>query len=159
MAHRDRFYLWCVAVLAVSVIAGCSKGPTFVHASGKVLYRNGSTIKGGVREIRFEPSRDIPSQGLRTAAGQIGEDGTFQLFTRRTDGIMPGTYNVEVSVWKGTHEPISLIDEKYSASATTPFKNVKIEHDQDDLKFEIDPLPTAKTAPYAAEATKPQAQP
>jgi hypothetical protein len=129
-----------------------------VQVRGKVLHSDGSVVKGGIREIRFEPSRDVPSEGLRTASGTIETDGSYHLFTRKpNDGIMPGTYNVMVSVWKGQHEPVSLIDDRYSASATTPFKDVKIDRDRDDLDFEIEAKQNAGAAGAPTAATPGQA--
>ena len=98
-------------------------------------------------------------RGTANRVRAIEADGSYHLFTRKpNDGIMPGTYNVMVSVWKGQHEPVSLIDERYSASATTPFKNVKIDRDRDDLNFEIEAKPGAGvSADSTAETVKPGA--
>jgi hypothetical protein len=46
-----------------------------------------------------------------------------------------------ITVWKEQHDPVSLIDDRYSAAGTTPFKNVKIDREQDDLDFRIESKP------------------
>ena len=121
-------------VLVVAVTAGCSKGPAMVHVSGKVLNKDGSVPKGGVRSIRFEPTQDTSAESRRVASGAIGDDGSYELFTKKPgDGILRGKYNVTFTVWKGPHDSVSLIPEKYTASATTPYKEVMIDHDQTDL--------------------------
>jgi hypothetical protein len=142
-----------LGLMLVIGILGCQGGQKMVQVTGKIQNKDGSKLQGGLREVRFEPSRDVPQQGLHTASGTIESDGSYHLFTRKpNDGIMPGTYNVMVSVWKGQHEPVSLIDERYSGAATTPFKNVKIDRDQDDLNFNIEPKSNAGTAAETPQA-------
>src|SRR5690349_9423773 len=83
-----------LSLLATMCLFGCNKAPSMVQVRGKVLNSDGSPVKGGIREIRFEPARDVPHEGLRTASGTIETDGSYHLFTRKPDdGIMPGTYN------------------------------------------------------------------
>src|SRR4051812_2075790 len=136
---RGRLLLLMIAFAAV---VGCNKGPSMVHVKGKVSYTDGSPLKGGVRVVRFEPTQDMPAEKRRVASGPIDNDGSYELFTRRPgDGVIPGTYNVTFTVWKGEHEPGSLIDEKYAASSTTPFKNVKVDADRTDFNFQIEPMP------------------
>jgi hypothetical protein len=50
---------------------------------------------------------------------------------------VPGDYAVTFSVWKGPMEPESLIDEQYIQATTTPYK-VTVEHDLNDLDFELE---------------------
>jgi len=127
-----------------AAIAGCNRSASMVHVGGKVSYHDGSAPKGGVRIVRFEPVKDAPAEKRRTASGNIAEDGSYELFTRMPgDGVIPGTYNVTFMVWKGEHDRVSLIADKYTASATTPYKDVRVEQDKNDLNFEIEPIPTA----------------
>jgi hypothetical protein len=145
----------CALALSVLIlVTGCNHGPTMLRVGGKVQYKDGSVPTGGVRVVRFEPSHSGPNEGLRVASGQIENDGSYELFTKRPgDGVMPGTYNVTFTIWKGPHEPVSLISEKYTASASTPFKDVKVDRGRDDLNFEIEPLDssagTAQTTGHA----------
>jgi hypothetical protein len=139
--------LLLVGLSIVGALVGCNKSPAMVQVRGKVAYHDGSVPHGGVRIVRFEPVQDTAAEKRRTASGNIGDDGSFELFTRMPgDGVIPGTYNVTFTVWKGEHDRVSLIADKYTASATTPFKNVPVEHDVTDLKFEIEPMPASGPA-------------
>jgi hypothetical protein len=51
---------------------------------------------------------------------------------------------VTFTIWKGPRDPVSLIPEKYTAAATTPFKDITIDRDQADLNFELEPPATGK---------------
>jgi hypothetical protein len=124
---------------------------------GKVLYKDGTVPQGGVRVIRFEPASDTTATIRKTASGQIQDDGSFELFTRKPgDGVFLGKYAVTFTHWRGTRDRVSLIDEKYTTAATTPY-HVTVEEDVDDLKFEIEPAqggaarPASRARP-AAEA-------
>lgn len=146
--HIQRTCCLPLVALALSTIAlaGCNRGPRMVQVSGKVLYKDGSAPKGGVRVIRFEPSKDAPEETRRVASGQIETDGSFHLFTRKPgDGVFPGEYAVTFTLWKGPRDPVSYVDEKFTASSTTPY-HVTIEDDTTDLKFEIEPAPAGQTA-------------
>jgi hypothetical protein len=142
--------LGALAILAG--ITGCGKGLGMVHVRGKVTYKDGSAPKGGARAIRFEPAQDTTAEVRKAAAGEIGTDGSFEMFTKRPgDGVIPGKYNVTFTVVKGSHDPVSLIQEKYTVSATTPYKDVTIDRDVDDLKFEIEPIQPADGAAAAMQ--------
>lgn len=131
----------------VFAAAGCSKGPVMVQVRGKVLNKDGSVPKGGIRVVRFEPTQDSTALVRQVASGQIGDDGTYELFSKRPgDGVNIGKYNVTFTFWKGPHEPGSLVLEKYTASATTPYKDILVDHDQDDLNFQVEPLAAGATA-------------
>jgi hypothetical protein len=131
--------------LVCAPLAGCSHGPSMVHVSGKVLNKDGSVPAGGVRIIRFEPIQTAGEERKgRIASGNIEKDGSFDLFTRTPgDGVMPGRYNVTFTIWKGEHDRVALIPDSYASAATTPYKDVVVERDQSDLKFEVEPLPKA----------------
>ena len=108
-----------------------------VQVRGKVLAEDGSTINRGLREIRFEPMDDTTAVMRRTAIAQIMDDGSFELFTRRPgDGVLPGKYAVTISVIKAPRDPVSLIDETVSVSATTPYHET-IENDVDGLEYKV----------------------
>jgi hypothetical protein len=126
--------------LGFVIAQGCNRGPAVAEVRGKVLYKDGTPIKGGVRTIRFEPAQDSTAEISRVAGGTIENDGSFELQRRKPgDGVYLGKYKVVVTVWKGAREPISLIKDEYTQSATTPFE-ATIEGDTDDLLFELEPL-------------------
>jgi hypothetical protein len=133
--------LLTVAALCLTAVAGCGRGPAVAQVRGKVLYKDGSIPKGGVRVVRFEPMADSPAQIRKTASAEISaEDGSFELFTRRPgDGVYIGSYAVTFGVYKTARGQESLIVDKYTTSATTPYK-IRVDRDVDDLEFEIEPL-------------------
>lgn len=134
-----RGFLW-IAFSAL-MLGGCGGGPEVAQVRGKVLYKDGSVPKGGVRIVRFEPTETSTAKVRQPAGGSIGEDGSFELSTRKPgDGVFVGEYAVTFTVWKAPREPISLIKQEYTESATTPYNKVTIDGDRDDLVFEIEPL-------------------
>ena len=126
-----------VLACLAAALAGCDRGPAVAQVSGKVLYPDGSVPKGGICTVQFVP---ITSVEVRKAAtGFISPDGSFEMYTRKPgDGVFLGEYAVTFAVWKGPMEPVSLIEEKYTAPATTPYK-VTVDGDMHDLQFEIEP--------------------
>lgn len=135
--------LWCAVVVLQCFIgsSGCNRGPATAQVKGKVLYTDGTVPRGGVCAVRFEPTKDSPAEVRKGASGQIGSDGSFEMSTRVPgDGVFLGKYAVTFAVWKGPRDPTSLIAEKYTNAATTPYQ-IDVEGDMDDLDFTIEPLP------------------
>lgn len=129
-----------LAVPSLTFLAGCNRGSAVAQVSGKVLYKDGSVPKGGVRIVRFEPTDDSPAEIRRAAGGAIAADGSFELSTRKPgDGIYLGKYAVTFTVVKAPRDPVSLIKPEYTRAATTPY-HVTIDGDRNDLVFEIEPL-------------------
>jgi hypothetical protein len=90
--------------------------------------------------VRFEPEADTPAEARQGAGGSIGPDGSFEMCRRVPgDGVYPGKYAVTFTVCKAPRDRASLIEEKYTKSATTPY-HVTIDGDVDDLFFEIEPI-------------------
>jgi hypothetical protein len=132
-------------ILLLFGIAGCNQGPKMVQVRGKVLNKDGSTIKRGVREIRFEPAADTTAVVRKTAIGQIQDDGSFELFTMKPgDGVLLGNYAVVISVMRGPRDPVQLIDAKYTTSATTPYHET-IDQERTDLSYTVEPAGAAAT--------------
>ncbi len=139
-ASDCRIFVVAVVVASIAGLAGCNRGPATAQVSGKVLYKDGSVPKGGARVVRFEPAVDTTAPLRQPAGGNIEQDGSFELFTRKPgDGVLCGKYAVTFTIWKAPRDPVSLIKEEYTQSATTPY-HVTIDHDVDDLLFEIEPL-------------------
>jgi hypothetical protein len=149
---------WMGSALIVlcALCAGCNDRPT-AQVSGKVLYKDGTVPQGGVRLIRFEPASDTTATIRKAATGYIADDGAFQMYTRKPgDGVILGKYAVTFTFWRGARDKVSLIDEKYTTAATTPY-HITVDDDVDDLKFEIEPAGSgagrpANRAQPAAEA-------
>ncbi len=128
-----------VLCLCVTCLAGCHRGPDVAQVSGKVLYKDGSVPKGGVRVVRFEPAADSPTGIRKGATGDIQADGSFEMMTRKPgDGVYFGKYNVTFAIMKGPRDPVSYVDEKYTRAATSPY-HVTVDKDIHDLAFEIEP--------------------
>jgi hypothetical protein len=135
-----RNLLLAAAVLGSLPAAGCYRGPATAQVSGKVVYKDGSAPKAGVRTVRFEPAPDTTAEIRKGAAGQIEDDGSFVMFTRKPgDGVYHGKYDVTFAVWKGPMDPTPLIPDKYADATTTPY-HVTIDGDRSDLVFEIERL-------------------
>lgn len=150
--HRLRLSVLLLSLCTV-VLAGCNRGRATAQVRGKVLYKDGSVPRGGVRVVRFEPAEETSAEIRKAATGHIGDDGSFELATRVPgDGVFLGNYNVTFTVWKAPREPISLVDAKYTQAATTPYQ-VTVDGDVDDLFFEIEPVRSGNAASAASSAT------
>lgn len=126
-------------LLAVVGTWGCGRSD-MVQVSGRVLYKDGTVPKGGVCVVQFQPAADSPATIRKAASGEIGEDGSFEAYTRKPgDGVIIGKYDVTFAVWKGAMQPISLIDAKYTRAETTPY-HLTIDDDLRDLEFVIEPI-------------------
>ena len=139
----------CVCGLALAcavVVTGCGHKPPVVHVKGKVAFKNGPMPNTPVRMILFSPSGNTAAEVRRGASSLIETDGSYELWTKNPgDGINVGEYNVTFAVQKGPMDPTSLIPGKYSSLAT-PYKNIKVDKNTDDLNFEIDLASGAGTA-------------
>ncbi len=78
-----------LAALLPCVVVGCAGGDGLVPASGRVTFRDGKPVSGGV--VAFAPESGGPE-----ARSAIGPDGRFALATGGTLGARPGRYRVAV---------------------------------------------------------------
>ena len=105
-----------LAVLVVCLAAGCSSGkrkeiPATHPVSGKVTYKDGKPVAGGV--INFQP---VSGDTQTSTAAEIQSDGSFTLFTNsdkeRVEGAPPGEYQVTVTPPQGGEQanlpPVTL---------------------------------------------------
>jgi hypothetical protein len=128
-----------LVIVLVSCVCGCHRGPAVAQIKGKVHYKNGGVPQGGIRVVRFEPKSNTTAEIRKGASGDIQDDGSFELYTRRPgDGVYFGEYAVTFAVWPSAVDSTSLIQPKYTNSATTPYE-IKVEGDRDDLTYEIEP--------------------
>ena len=87
MANNSR--LPAVALLALTLLGGCTAEPDYVPAKGHVFYK-GSPLTSGV--VMFQPTNGPPATGL------IQSDGTFELTTPgRAEGARIGPNAVRIS--------------------------------------------------------------
>jgi hypothetical protein len=130
-----------VIVFLLSVLlplAGCGQRE-MVQVSGRVQYKGGDPVTGGIRTIRFEPAPDSAAAVRKSASSKIGEDGNFQLFTRKPgDGVYIGKYVVTFTVLSSPTGGELLVDPTYVAPDTTPYE-IEVTDDVSDLLYEIEP--------------------
>lgn len=132
---------WSLVVLTLFAggLSGCGGRLATAQVRGKVVYKDGTVPKGGVCVVQFQPSADSPAKIRKAASGDVQPDGSFEAYTRKPgDGVFLGKYDVTFAVWKGPMEPVSLIADKYTTAATTPY-TIEVEGDRDDLLFKIEP--------------------
>ncbi len=78
------------------------------------------------------------------------------MWTKKSgDGVYAGEYNVGFTVLKAPMDPRPLILQKYTRADTSGY-SVTVDHNIDDLKFEIEPVPGVTTG--AASSKWPQAK-
>jgi len=128
-----RFFL----ILACCVSVGCgSRSPySYVKASGKLAYEDGSPIPS--RSIRLQfAAQDAPTvEGAhpRPAVANVNEQGEFDCVTsyKYGDGLIPGTHKVAIEQAVDQKGQL-LVPKEYTSIATTP-----LVIDTADAPFEI----------------------
>jgi hypothetical protein len=139
-----RSFPWALVLMCLVGVGGCNRGPKMVHVKGIVLNKDGSVPKAGVAVVRFEPTVDSTAEIRKGAAGSIQSDGSFEVWTRKPgDGIYVGQYDVTFAIQKGPMDSTPLVQAMYTSKATTPYKNITIDEDKSDFKFEVEPLARA----------------
>ncbi|HEY3391187.1 MAG TPA: hypothetical protein VGK58_00660 [Lacipirellulaceae bacterium] len=132
---------WSLLLLAVGLgsQSGCG-GRTTYDVTGRATYEDGSPIVGGVRVIRLEPAGDTTATIRKAASGYLGQDGSFEMFTRKPgDGVIPGKYFVTFTVLDKPMGGKSLIPSKYNTAATSPFELV-VDEDKEGLEYKLEKL-------------------
>jgi hypothetical protein len=125
-----------LAVLAWPIAAGCGASggtppPTTYPVSGKVFYKGGQPVSGGV--IQFQSDSD-PSL---THLGDIGPDGTFELRTlfqsERLQGATVGQYHVTVIPRMSENMPVPIfqLPRSYTVAAEDNFFSIELERVKD----------------------------
>ncbi len=76
-------------LLMACAVAGCAGGDGLVPAGGRVTFRDGRPVSGGV--VTFAPEAGGPE-----ARAPIGPDGRFALTSGGKPGARPGCYRVAV---------------------------------------------------------------
>jgi hypothetical protein len=139
-----------VSIAAMTAAGGCRRGPAMASVRGKVFYKDGTVPNGSLAIVRFAPTEDSTAEIRKGASGAIESDGSFEMTTRIPgDGVYLGKYAVTFAVEKGEGPSKSVVVQKYTNRATTPF-TVEVTDDVDDLKFEIEALPGVTGAPPSA---------
>jgi len=104
----------CILLLA----SGCGSNlPATIAVHGIVTYGGGPWPTAG--EIIFLPTKAAPGFPLRPGKATFDVDGRFVAGTfSTTDGLMPGSYLVNIKCWKvppsmGGPPPVSYLPEAY----------------------------------------------
>jgi hypothetical protein len=122
---------WCAST------TGCGNGKQVAQVRGKVVFKNGSMPKAGIRMVRLEPAADTSATIRKGATGSINDDGTFDIYTLRPgDGVYLGKYAVTFTFLKSFKEQQQMIAKKYTVAATTPY-HLTVERNTDDLVYEL----------------------
>jgi hypothetical protein len=132
-----RSKLWFMAIVSVACL-GCA-GKDTAQVSGRVQYKGGEPIKAGIRVIRFEPAADTTATVRKTASGNIADDGSFTLFTRKPgDGVYLGNYDVTFTILSSATGGENLTRPEYMRAESTPF-HATVDGDTANLVFELEP--------------------
>jgi hypothetical protein len=140
----------CILAAAISIacvlpLAGCNRGPEMYHVKGHVFYKDGTVPAGAVRVVIFQPKKDSPVR--RAASASIDPDGSFEMWTKTTgDGVTKGEYDVGFTILKSPHDSTPLIKDEYATPGGAA-GSITVDHNIDDLKFVIEPLPGVTGAP------------
>jgi hypothetical protein len=135
LSVRRCIYLVLCALLVSQI--GCSGRSTY-QASGRVQYKDGSPVTGGVRVIHFEPTQSSTATIRKAATGEIAPDGSFEMFTRKPgDGVIAGKYAVTFVVMDKPMGGKSLIPAKYGSEAETPFE-IDVDGNKTGLLYELE---------------------
>ena len=129
--------LLAIVILGSAFLVGCGSSSPFsyVKASGKITYEDGSPIPVGGMELRFS-ALDAPKLEKahpRPALARVNNKGEFEVVTsyKYGDGLIPGKHKVCLDLGSGpTAKP--LVPKEYTSIATTP-----LEVDTANLPFDI----------------------
>ena len=141
--HHYAALLFLVSAAYIGATVGCGTSQPIAKVRGKVNLKDSTLQSAGIRMVRLEPTADTNASIRKGASGTINEDGSFELYTRRPgDGVYQGKYAVTFAIYRGAMDQRSLIPKKYTSATTTPYQ-VVVDHNRDDLNFEIDPIGTS----------------
>ena len=133
-----RVIVLLVAVFSLSETFGCGKSNRVAQVSGKVVFKDGAMPPAGVRVVRLEPTAESNTATRKGASGIIGDDGTFEIFTRKPgDGVHFGKYAVTFVFWRGVTDHTSLIAPRYTDARKTPY-HLTVDDDIVGLEYELE---------------------
>jgi hypothetical protein len=99
-----------VALMLLTVFAGCGRRPRLVKVTGTVTFAGGKPPLGGL--VMFLPEEG--EQPMRPGLGSFDREGTLRVSSfRDSDGLRPGRYRVElrcVSETGNSHDTMTAVD-------------------------------------------------
>jgi len=118
------------------------------HVKGHVFYKDGTVPAGAIRVVVFQPKRDAAVR--KGASGAIDPDGSFEMWTKTTgDGVNKGDYDVGFTILKSPRDSTPLIKDAWATPGGAA-GSITVDHNIDDLKFVIEPLPGVTGSPPPA---------
>jgi hypothetical protein len=144
---KSRLVFTAIALSCALALIGCNRGSDMYRVRGHVFYKDGTVPVGEVTVVAFQPKRDSTAKVRKGASGKIQRDGSFEMWTKQTgDGVARGEYNVGFTILKSIKDSTPLIKEEYAMPGGAA-GSVTVDHNIDDLKFVIEPLPGVTGAP------------
>lgn len=132
------FGLWLHGYLGVSLLlSGCGNAdlPPTIPVMGTVTV-NGQSCPGP-GSLRFMPMSAAEGLPRRPGRAEFGLDGRFKVTSFRDgDGLVPGTYKVQLECWK-TPPADGQPGVSYLSAAFQP-PDLAVERDQVSVNFDID---------------------
>ncbi len=117
--------------MALAVLASCAKPPPLFKVSGKAVYK-GKPLTTGVVGFHHTDAKSP------LVTGQIGEDGTFELTTKRPgDGAAPGEYTVTVTSMLPGHGVEGMDKDYRPPQPLIPLKFMRL--DETPLRATVEP--------------------
>jgi len=128
-----------VSVLCLLLLAGCSSNGdpfSYVNASGKLTYEDGTLIPAKAIELRFYSQNEAignahPRSGTASVDTKTGEFANITTHTPK-DGLVRGKHKVTVTGRERVPLPIALVPAEYADPNKTP-----LEVDTDQVPFVI----------------------
>lgn len=135
-AARIPYLAMTALLLGIVGQVGC--GRDAYQVSGRVQYKDGTPITGGLRVIRFEPTDDTTAKVRKAASAHLEDDGSFELYTRKPgDGVNAGKYAVTFTIRANPLGGKSLIPQRFTQRTSTPF-DIVVDGDKKELLFELE---------------------
>jgi hypothetical protein len=133
---RARHVWLSLGLLAWPIAAGCGASggtppPRTYPVSGKVFYKGGEPVSGGVIQFQSESDRSL------TRLGDIELDGTFELVTlfqnERLQGATVGPYHVTVIPRMSDNKPMPIfqLPRSYIVAAEDNSFSIELERVKD----------------------------
>lgn len=99
--------------LLLTLALGCeSSGPVTVPVHGKITFDGGPPPAPG--NVDFAPEQSADGSPMAAGSAKFDEQGRFSVTTyREGDGLVPGTYRVNIECWREPPTPATMISASY----------------------------------------------
>lgn len=101
--HKTRLFTWLSLIVVTVASSGCSSsqpaGPPTVEVQGKLIITKGANIASLYNREGAVEFQSVEQPGVR-AYGELNEDGSFKLTTRKDgvhkSGLVEGTHRIRL---------------------------------------------------------------